>query len=944
MSVPQNLFSSHKTDDSLQTYNSLLHEADTYISFFKKRCEIEDEFQSQLFKLALRQVDLDRKLNGELHDLGSTSAHLAWQEITTSVLQEAQLRKNWVRKIRENVIDPLEKFRSSKDRTLNRIRDDLRNSINDHKEYLATVNRLKKQYDRKCEEVNQYHSMVEAVEFRDKLIEERQTDWEHVSNGTSTTNDSQSPPLMTARRSTDGANHYQPGSGTQPGANSTSSASRPSFIISGATSIALRDTAIPVPANPLQAKGNDVLHALRNNTNNLIQRLNSRKDNKTTNGGNTNSGPDDGTIRPSALRGVKLKREAEDADRDYRKGVFHLETLRLRKEQVIRGARRATEDMIFEASGEAKDTFAYYIDETRMAAVSRISICDHAQYLIDKISPEEDAHVYSTTQHEEFSEPKVLYENAFTGPCQSLLFGVAINDYYASHPGKGWVPLLVRICIDEIEHRGIKLEGIYRVSGKMQNVTQLVHEIEKDEDAFRFEPERHDPYTIAGVLKLYLRQLPTPLFTFPLQERVNFSKNLEEHMQNGFSMLSKKIRKLPPAHQATLKLVCEHLYRVSQHSDENKMTSSNLGLVFAPAIFSEETGTQLPPQAWKDSVMEVLIDHHEHLFEGIPFAESAGPSGIRSQRASFVTQPPSPSTRMSLEAEQYESYSRAVSPNRPTEPNHQFLPAASHFVDGYTENSLRIGNSSSLVDEVEHIENKSTSAMNSLGLQAFQSPRISPGNPLSPSSHLSHLQRHTSCKTPKRTFSLRKKRSPVEQSCHSSGMAAPAPSRQSLDSYHSSGLERVSTEPIRYTQPNHPREAEDIPKVCTDRTMKEVSTERICPSDLLHQASPTPSSWVSVSHDPISQVQIPSGVPEDLLIDSVGIPSTSGDGAGGGGTSRGSEEFNRLKSLRRSTKVLGTVQVEKIMNEFEVSDPSNQREMEGAIEELSGETINPPDP
>ncbi|EGG03813.1 uncharacterized protein MELLADRAFT_28385, partial [Melampsora larici-populina 98AG31] len=155
----------------------------------------------------------------------------------------------------------------------------------------------------------------------------------------------------------------------------------------------------------------------------------------------------------------------------------------------------------------------------------------------------------------------------------------------------GWVPLLVRICIDEIEHRGIKLEGIYRVSGKMQNVTQLVHEIEKDEDAFRFDPERHDPYTIAGVLKLYLRQLPTPLFNFPLQERVIFSKNLEEHLQNGFSVLSKKIRKLPPAHQATLKLVCEHLFRVSQHSDENKMTSSNLGLVFAPAIFSEETGT-----------------------------------------------------------------------------------------------------------------------------------------------------------------------------------------------------------------------------------------------------------------------------------------------------------------------------------------------------------------
>lgn len=388
MSAPQHVFSPHRTEDVLNTYNSLLHEADAYISFFKKRCEIEEEFQSQLFKLSTRQLDSDRKLISEHPDLGPVSARLAWQEITCSVQQEAQLRKNWVRKIREHVIDPLEKFRSIKERTLNRIRDDLRNSVNDHKEYLATVQRLKKQYDRKCEEVQQHLSMIEAVEVRDKLIDERQAaDWERVIPGTTNSSppahenfsNHSSPPPYHSRRSGELAGHHQTSFngpiGSHPNlSSSTPSSARTPFIISGATSTALRDTAIPVPANPLQAKGNDVLHALRNNTNNLIQRLNSRKENKSASGNNPSSSPDDGTIRPSALRGVKLKREAEDADRDYRKGVFHLETLRLRKEQVIRGARRATEDMVFETSGEAKDTFAYYIDETRMAAVSRISV------------------------------------------------------------------------------------------------------------------------------------------------------------------------------------------------------------------------------------------------------------------------------------------------------------------------------------------------------------------------------------------------------------------------------------------------------------------------------------------------------------------------------------------------------------------------------------------
>lgn len=368
-------------------------------------------------------------------------------------------------------------------------------------------------------------------------------------------------------------------------------------------------------------------------------------------------------IRPSALRGVKLKREAEDADRDYRKGVFHLETLRLRREQVIRGARRATEEMVYEISGEVKESFSYYNDETRIQAVSWISVCDHAQHLVMKINPEADMRQYTESTSFEFEEPKVLYENAFIGPCRSLLFGVAINDYCASNLTKGLVPLLVRMCIDEIDRNGLKQEGIYRISGKQHSVIQLVHEIEKDEDTFKFDPERHDIYTISGVLKLYLRQLPQALFPFPLVERVSFSQQLEESRPEAFKLLSKRIRRLPPAHQATLKLLCEHLHRVASFSIQNKMTPSNLGLVFSPVVFLDDLGNQqLPAQTWKDVVMEVLIEHHDELFDGVPTAEAFSLERSRSQQSSMRARTLSPSARKSLEAVRYDSYSASGSP------------------------------------------------------------------------------------------------------------------------------------------------------------------------------------------------------------------------------------------------------------------------------------------
>lgn len=56
-----------------------------------------------------------------------------------------------------------------------------------------------------------------------------------------------------------------------------------------------------------------------------------------------------------------------------------------------------------------------------------------------------------------------------------------------------------------------------RALGKLATIQQIVLRIEKDEVAFEFDADE-DPPNIAGVLKLYLRQLPLPLFPFPTAE------------------------------------------------------------------------------------------------------------------------------------------------------------------------------------------------------------------------------------------------------------------------------------------------------------------------------------------------------------------------------------------------------------------------------------------
>lgn len=63
----------------------------------------------------------------------------------------------------------------------------------------------------------------------------------------------------------------------------------------------------------------------------------------------------------------------------------------------------------------------------------------------------------------------VLYVHGHVGECRDLIFGVSLNDYaYAKGLGEGDIPKIVRICIQEIDKRGLELEGIYRVCSPFQ--------------------------------------------------------------------------------------------------------------------------------------------------------------------------------------------------------------------------------------------------------------------------------------------------------------------------------------------------------------------------------------------------------------------------------------------------------------------------------------------
>ncbi|KAN0063053.1 hypothetical protein ACQY0O_004216 [Thecaphora frezii] len=326
-----------------------------------------------------------------------------------------------------------------------------------------------------------------------------------------------------------------------------------------------------------------------------------------------------------ALKHFKAKREAEELDKSYRKAVFDLETSRLRRAKTIKAAATS----VIECRNELAHTAqAVWMQSERSLIVlnsQSLSLHEHGVKLVQQALVDLDRELAELEQNlpntKDLNEQRLNYVNYWHGELKNLIFGTPLTDYPLTVPYRlsdtVAPPLIVTKCIAFIETYALDQEGIYRTSAKQSSVKALALAIEKDELGFQFDPEKDEASAVAGVFKDYLRQLPEPVLNIPWAERIKYTHEREEHIRTGFAKLKGRLRRLPPIHQVTLKVIVQHLARVAEHSDRNKMTASNLSVVFSPCLLSEadhET-TSVAAAMEEDKTMEDLILYCKEVFD-----------------------------------------------------------------------------------------------------------------------------------------------------------------------------------------------------------------------------------------------------------------------------------------------------------------------------------------
>uniref|UniRef100_A0AAQ4PMA9 Beta-chimaerin n=1 Tax=Gasterosteus aculeatus aculeatus TaxID=481459 RepID=A0AAQ4PMA9_GASAC len=178
-------------------------------------------------------------------------------------------------------------------------------------------------------------------------------------------------------------------------------------------------------------------------------------------------------------------------------------------------------------------------------------------------------------------------------------------------------PMVVDMCIREIELRGMQSEGLYRVSGFSEHVEEVRLAFDRDGEKADISAVAYaDINIIAGALKLYLRDLPIPIITFDLYSKfIQAAKipNAESRLEG----IHESLLQLPPAHFETLRYLMAHLKRVTQFEKDNFMNAENLGIVYGPTLMQppeQNALTTLNDMRQQKLVVQLMIEHEDVLF------------------------------------------------------------------------------------------------------------------------------------------------------------------------------------------------------------------------------------------------------------------------------------------------------------------------------------------
>ena len=183
----------------------------------------------------------------------------------------------------------------------------------------------------------------------------------------------------------------------------------------------------------------------------------------------------------------------------------------------------------------------------------------------------------------------------------------------SSLAGAGLLPPIVAQAVAFLDDKGLTVEGIFRNPANAAVLHALRKAYDNGEDVDLSIVS--DAHVVAGLLKLFFRELPEPLLTFELYDEWIAAEALDDERAR-LARICAIVARLPPANRAVLAHLVGLLSRVGANSAINKMTDHHLAIVWAPNIFyPSDAMAQVEQTSQIRGLVEILITNADAIFK-----------------------------------------------------------------------------------------------------------------------------------------------------------------------------------------------------------------------------------------------------------------------------------------------------------------------------------------
>lgn len=245
------------------------------------------------------------------------------------------------------------------------------------------------------------------------------------------------------------------------------------------------------------------------------------------------------------------------------------------------------------------------------------------------------------------------------------------------------IPVVMMKCVEYLDNTGLHFEGIFRKSGSLAQLNELKAKFERGEDVDL--SGIMDPHVVAGLLKMYVRELKEPLLTFELYDMFLAAVAIKD-VTAKIAKIRQVLAFLPCGHLVVIRYLVSFLVRVCAKSNENMMTPSNLAIVFAPNLLrppytgDQELAVIMEDTPYSNELLQIFITHSEKIFKNLETQVSSETMVVKENKQGFLKSEPRP-TPNSTSLSNSPSRSSVVKPLPPLPSGPPALSPTSHYLD-----------------------------------------------------------------------------------------------------------------------------------------------------------------------------------------------------------------------------------------------------------------------